>query len=554
MRFVLSDDGIEDNGEFKKLFEESQKKEETGQIKTGKVIAIHPDVLLIDVGEKVEGRLPIEEVTDKDGTIPFKVDDSIEVFVSSGRSERPSVSYKKAIKVAKIQEKIKELGDEFQDKVVEGKIIRKNKGGYVLEEDGVEYFLPRASAALKDPAKSIGKKIKVCIIDVRPEEKSIIVSRKRFFEIDDVRQTEGIKKLLEEEGKVFNGVVKNITSFGMFVEVDGVKGLVHYTEISHRGPVNTAKLYKEGDSVALKVVGYDKEKKRLSFSVKAVTEDPWKEIQKELKKGYTIKVVVSNIEPYGVFVDIGNDIEGFLHISEISWSKDIKHPSDFLKVGEEIDVEVIEIDSVNRRLRVSLKNLLEKPFDGFAKTHKVGDVIKGKVVTLTDFGAFVSFGEVDGLLHNEDAFWEKGIKCKDVLKVGEEIDVCIIKIDTTNQRISLGRRALEESPAEVFAKKHKVDEIVKGKVIDIKDFGVFIEVDGMDALIKNDDLYPLKKDEIQKDSEIEGVILSIDKQSNRVRVSVKRLEQQRQKDEIKAFNFDNKMTLGDKLKDKIQHS
>ena len=227
MRFVLSDDGIEDNGEFKKLFEESQKKEETGQIKTGKVIAIHPDVLLIDVGEKVEGRLPIEEVTDKDGTIPFKVDDSIEVFVSSGRSERPSVSYKKAIKVTKIQEKIKELGDEFQDKVVEGKIIRKNKGGYVLEEDGVEYFLPRASAALKDPAKSIGKKVKVCIIDVRPEEKSIIVSRKRFFEIDDVRQTEGIKKLLEEEGKVFNGVVKNITSFGMFVEVDGVKVLVH---------------------------------------------------------------------------------------------------------------------------------------------------------------------------------------------------------------------------------------------------------------------------------------------------------------------------------------
>lgn len=546
-------DDTEDNGEFARMLAERERQEELGQVKTGKVIAIHDNGLLVDVGEKIEGFLGLAEVADENGKIPFNVGDEIVVFVSSGKGERPSVSHKKAIKLANVERKIKELGSDFKDKIVEGKIIRKNKGGYVLESDGVDYFMPRAAAALKDSAKNIGQRVKACIIDVRPDERSIIVSRKRFFEIDDAKQAEGVKKLLEEEGKVFEGVVKSITSFGMFVEVDGVKGLVHYTEISHKGPVNTAKLYKEDDRVSVKVVGYDEEKKRLSFSIKAVTQDPWQEVQKELKKGYTIKVVVSNIEAYGAFVDIGNDVEGFLHISELSWDKDIKHPSDILKVGDEIDVEVIEIDPANRRLRVSLKNLLEKPFDNFMKTYKLNDVVKGKVATLTDFGAFISLGQVDGLLHNEDAFWEKN-KCKDAFKVGQELEVRIVKIDSANQRISLSRRALEESPAEVFSKTHKVDDIVKGRVIDSKDFGVFIEIDGMDALIRNEDLYPLKKEEIEVGSEIEGVIVAIDKQNNRVRVSVKRLERQKQKEEIRAINSADKMTLGDKLKDKIQRS
>lgn len=547
-------DDTEDNGEFARMLAERERQEELGQVKTGKVIAIQDNGLLVDVGEKLEGFLGLAEVADKDGKIPFNVGDEIVVFVSAGRGERPSVSHKKAIKLANVEQKIKELGSDFKDKVVEGKIIRKNKGGYVLEADGVDYFMPRAAAALKDSAKNIGQRVKACIIDVRPDERSIIVSRKRFFEIDDVRQAEGVKKLLEEDGKVFEGVVKSITSFGMFVEVDGIKGLVHYTEISHKGPVNTAKLYKEGDVVSLKVVGYDEEKKRLSFSIKAVTQDPWQEVQKELQKGYTIKVVVSNIEAYGAFVDIGNDVEGFLHISEISWDKDIKHPSDVLKVGDEIDVEVIEIDPTSRRLRVSLKNLLEKPFDSFMKAYKLNDVVKGKVATLTDFGAFINLGQVDGLLHNEDAFWEKGNKCKDAFKVGEEVEVRIVKIDGTNQRISLSRKALKESPAEVFSKTYKVDDIVKGKVIDIKDFGVFVEIDGMDALIRNEDLYPLEKEAIEVGSEIEGVVASIDKQNNRVRVSVKRLERQKQKEEIRAINNTDKMTLGDKLKNKIQHS
>ncbi|MGX2973045.1 30S ribosomal protein S1 [Helicobacter sp. T3_23-1059] len=545
---------FDDNEEFARLLEESERNEEKGQIKIGKVIAVREYGVLVDVGEKVEGFLGLSEIADKSGNISLKVGDDIEVFVSSSRGERPNISHKKASRISKIQAKIKELGNNFKDFVVEGKVISKNKGGFVIESDGVEYFMPKYAAAFKDTPKAVGQKVRACIIDVRPNENSIIISRKRFFEIDDIRQAEGLDKLKDKD-KIYDGVVRSITSFGMFVEVEGVKGLVHYTEISHRGPVNPAKIYKEGDKVSVKIIQLDEDKKRLSFSIKATSQDPWQEVQKELQKGYTIKVVVTNIEPYGAFVDIGNDVEGFLHISEISWDKEIKHPADYLKVGQEIDVEIIEIDTKTRRLRVSLKNLLPKPFTNFAKTHKVNDTIKGKVATITDFGAFIRLGEIDGLLHNEDFSWQKGLKCKENLKVGDEIEVCIVKIDTANERVTLSKKALEESPVQAFAKSHKIDEILKGKIIDIKDFGVFIKVDDMDALIKNEDLYPLKKEELKIDDEIEGVLLSIDKNTGRIRVSVKRLDKQKQKDELKAFNSssanDDKMTLGDKLKNKI---
>lgn len=548
---VLKDNeyALEGEEDFGKMFEESYRKNVGGQIKTGKIVSIRPDGVLVDVGEKSEGFLGLNEVADKDGNIPFKVGDNLQVFIF-GKGERVSISYKKAKRVEKIKEKIKELGNDYQNKIIEGKITQKNKGGFVVESDEVEYFMPRAMSALKDPNKSIGKTIKVCIVDIREEENSIIVSRKKFFEINDKIQNEGVQELLKDKDKIYTGVVSGITNFGVFVEVEGIKGLVHYTEISYKGPSNPAKVYKEGDKVKCKVIGYDEEKNRLSFSIKATASDPWQEINNELKKGYTIKVVVSNIAEYGAFVDIGNGIEGFLHISEISWDKNIKSPENYLKVGQEIEVEVIEIDPQSRRLRVSLKSLSQKPFDAFVANHKVGDVIKGKIANLTDFGAFVNVGQVDGLLHNDDAFWDKDKKCKDVFKPGDEIKASISKIDKENGRISLSLKALDKSPAESFGEKNKIDSIVVGKVISVQDFGVFIEVDGMDALIRNEDLYPLKKEEIQVGQEIKGVVCLIDKQNNRVRISVKRLEKQKEKEELKAFNTESKPTLGDILKDK----
>ncbi|WP_088357865.1 30S ribosomal protein S1 [Helicobacter pylori] len=537
-------------------FAELLKKEETlekGTIKEGLIVSINENdgYAMVSVGGKTEGRLALSEITDeKKGQLLYQKNDPIIVHVSE-KGEHPSVSYKKAISQQKIQAKIEELGENYENAIIEGKIVGKNKGGYIVESQGVEYFLSRSHSSLKNDANHIGKRIKACIIRVDKENHSINISRKRFFEVNDKRQLEVSKELLEATEPVL-GVVRQITPFGIFVEVKGVEGLVHYSEISHKGPVNPEKYYKEGDEVHVKAIAYDEEKRRLSLSIKATIEDPWEEIQDKLKPGYAIKVVVSNIEKYGVFVDIGNDIEGFLHVSEISWDKNVSHPDNYLSVGQEIDVKIIDIDPKNRRLRVSLKQLTNRPFDVFESKHQVGDILEGKVATLTDFGAFLNLGGVDGLLHNHDAFWDKDKKCKDHYKIGDVIKVKILKINKKDKKISLSAKHLVTSPTEEFAQKHKTDSVIQGKVVSIKDFGVFINADGIDVLIKNEDLKPLKKDEIKIGQEITCVVVAIEKSNNKVRASVHRLERKKEKEELQAFNTgDDKMTLGDILKEKL---
>ena len=338
----------------------------------------------------------------------------------------------------------------------------------------------------------------------------------------------------------------------MFVDIGGVDGLVHYSEISYKGPVNPGSIYKEGDKVLVKVIKYDNEKKHLSLSIKAAMPDPWDEIKDGLEVGDTIKVTVSNIEPYGAFVDLGNDIEGFLHISEISWDKNIKNPKDHISEGEELDVEVIEIDAKDRRLRVSLKNLLKKPFDEFKAKFKEGDVTKGVVTSVTNFGAFVKIGAVEGLLHNEDASWDRNDKCKDLFKVGDEVEVKIIKIDSNDQKISLSQKDLKQSPVQAFAKKFNVGDIVTGKIRDIKDFGVFVELgDNVDALIRKEDLGNVSAESLNINDNIEAAIAFIDEKKNRIRLSVRRLARQKEREVLNEINSDDKVTLVDIIKEQL---
>lgn len=545
---------IDENEDFASMFEQFEKKE-SESVSQGEIVAIKDNQVIIAVcGEKKEGVISIDEIKDAKGELLFKEGDFLPIVIVGKRNEQPIVSHKKAIRREKMRQYIKDLGEDYKDKVVEGVVIKRNKGGYVVENNGIEFFMPKFAAAFKEGSKIEGKKIKACIINIKPEEDSIVISRKRLFEIENTVKKDVIDNLLKQDG-ILQGKVKKITSFGMFVDIDGVEGLVHYTEISYKGPVNPSKLYKEEDIVPVKVLSYDKDKRRLALSIKATTDDPWKEIENELEVGDAIKVTVSNIEPYGVFVDLGNDIEGFLHISEISWNKNIQNPEEFLKAGQEIDVEVIEIDTKDRRLRVSLKKLLDKPFEQFAKKHKEGEILKGVVTTLTDFGAFIKLDSIDGLLHNEDAYWNKNEKCKDLMRVGETIEVKIAKIDREKERISLTRKGLIASPVEEFAKKYSMDDAVVGSVRDIKDFGVFIKIDDeMDALIRNEDLFPLKKEEIKVGDKINGVVSLIDAENNRIRVSVRRLERQKEKANLKNFNSNtnDKMTLGDIIKDQIQ--
>ena len=541
--------------DFASLLEESFNKEDKGESVTeGEIVEIKDDSVLVAVGGKLEGRLRIDEIKDEEGNLKFKVGDKIKVAILGYRNEAPIISHKKALRKEKVKEFIKNYDENDQEnRVVEGVIISKNRGGFLVEDkNGVEYFLPKSQVAFKDLKNLIGKKIKAYIIKVDKEGESIVISRKKYLAAKRKEREALIKKILNSEEPI-EGVIKKITSYGMFVDVGGIDGLVHYSEISYKGPVNPAKYFEEGEKVPVKALSYDKEKKHLSLSVKAATPDPWEDMKEQLEVGDTIKVVVSNIEPYGAFVDLGNDIEGFLHISEISWDKNIRHPKDYLELNQELDVEVIEIDTENRRLRVSLKNLLPKPFEEFAKKYKVGDIVKGTITTITNFGAFVKIDKVEGLLHNEDAFWSKKQKCKDVFKVGDEIEVKIINIDKDKEKISLSKKELEENPVEKYIKEHKIGEIVKGKVRGIKDFGVFVELaPDVDALIRKEDLGELKIEEINPGDEIEAAIAFMNREKHKIRLSVKKLSRMKEKEALKNINEDDKITLGDILKEQLK--
>lgn len=540
--------------DFESMLEESLEKTSGGGVTKGIVVAIKGEDVFVDVDRKTEGVLKAYEVTDKDGNITVKPGDEIEVIITGNRGGKPLVSFEKAKRIKKVAEFIENF-DENNEVDVEVKIVSKNRGGYIcISKDGVEFFMPRSQSALRDSNSLIGKTYKARVFKIDKENSTILASRKKI--IDEERKAK--KEVLDQISQttdIIEGVVKKITTYGMFVDVGGVDGLVHYSEISYKGPVNPSTLFKEGDKVPVKVLSYDKEKKHLSLSIKAAMPDPWLELAESgLATGDVIKVVVNNIEPYGAFVDLGNDIEGFLHISEISWDKNIQNPKDFINEGDEIDVEVIEIDTEKRKLRVSLKNLLEKPFDEFKKNYKVGDVVKGSVVTITKFGAFIKIGTVEGLLRNEDVSWDRNETCKDLLKVGDEIEVKITSIDTKEDKVSLSRKDLEDSPIAKYAASHKVGDIVKGTIRNIKDFGLFVELEeGVDALLRKEDISNIE--DLKVGDEIESAIDYLDTKRNRIRLSVKRLSRQKERavlNEINSENDDN-VTIGDLIKEQLHN-
>jgi small subunit ribosomal protein S1 len=550
---AFDNESFEEEENFAEMFAASEKNQETSRIVEGVIVEIQADEdrVLVGVGDKLEGIISLDEIRGEDGELKFALGDKIKVMVMGYYNERPKISYKKVLEQQKTIDFIDANKENFEDIIIEGIITKKNRGGYVVEADDVSFFMPRSLAAFKDTDDVVGRKIKAQVVKVDPVENSIVVSRRKLFNEERRKKKEIIDQLMAED-TIVEGVIKKITSYGMFVDVGGVDGLVHYNEISYKGPVNPSKLYKDGDIVNVKAISYDKDKRHLSLSIKAVQSDPWAEVESELDEGDTITVTVSNIENYGAFVDLGNDIEGFLHISEITWDKNVKNPNDYLKVGQEIDVEVIEINSKTHKLRVSLKKLLLKPFDEFVKKYNEGDIVTGTVTSLTDFGAFVRIAGVEGLLHNQDVSWDKNVKCKDILKSGDEVEVKIVKISSEDQKISLNRKTLLESPIDKFATTHKVNSVVNGTIRDIKDFGVFISLeDGVDALIRDEDLAPLVKEELEVGQEIEAVIANIDTRRDRIRLSVKKLDYIKNQELLDEINDNQSHSLGDLIKDKF---
>ena len=550
----LDDFAFAEDENFAQLLEESEKQTKENTVADGEIVAINEDNFVVSIAGK-EGRINLSEIT-VNGEVKYKQGDKITVMITGTRGENLSLSYKKVLQKAKFDEFFAAHGEEPEDLVVEGTVVSvKPRAGFVVEDaDGMEYFMPMAQGYLKAQG-AVGKKVKAVVLKAKPESSSIIISRKKLIEEYQKNKEEKIAKIMEAN-EVLEGTVKKITSYGMFIDMGGVDGLVNYNEISYKGPVNPSQYFKEGDIVDVVAKKYDKEKGHLSLSIKDAMPNPWDEIKEQLEVGDTITVTVSNFESYGAFVDLGNDIEGLLHISEISWNKNVKNPKEYLNIGDEINVEVIDLDCNKRKLRVSLKSLQQKPFKKFTDSHKVGDVLKGNVATITEFGAFVTLeGDVDGLLHNEESSWTTNTKAKDIYKKGDEVEVKIIKIDAEKENISLSVKALADSPAENFAKSHSNGDIVKAAIKDIKDFGVFVKLaDNLDGLIRNEDLLAVTEEnpELQVGDEIEAVVVNIDRQNNRVRLSVKRLEAQKNREALKAVSDDTSMTLGDALAEQLK--
>jgi len=543
---------IEDAENFAELLAKSEKDSEINAIVEGTIVQINEEdgFVLVDVGQKSEGRLSINELKDASGSLKYDVGDKIKVIIKSIKEERPIISHKSVIQKEKFEEFVERYSENLDDVEIVGIIKETKKNGFIVtDKDGLEYFMPLSQGYLKTKG-AIGKKIKAKVLKIK--NNSIIISRKKYIDEARAKKEQKIEEILASNGPI-QGIVKKITSYGMFVDIGGIDGLVGYNEISYKGPVNPSLYFKEGDEVDVVVKNYDKEKKHLSLSVKDAMPNPWEEIKEQLEVGDTISVMVSNFESYGAFVDLGNDIEGLLHISEITWNKNIKKPSDYLELGQEIEVEVIELDTDKKKLRVSLKKLQPKPFDEFLKNHKVGDIIKGKVETITEFGAFINLGEIDGLLHNEESSWTKGSKCKDVLKKGDETKVKIIKIDKDKENVSLSLKALQETMAENFAKKHQMGEIIKAPVKSIKEFGIFIKLDNdLDGLIRKEDLEKGKKPtDYEIGQEVEAALINIDKVKNRVRLSIRRVQNQKEKEALKKVSDNDVITLADAISKKI---
>lgn len=548
-------------GDFEALLDESFKQYEAGsdQQLTGEIVAISDTTVTVDLKMGQDKQMEIAEIQDENGNLLFKVGDTIPVVLSNRAGRRGKISHKQALKKQKIADFIAAHKDSYLDNQldIEVTIISKNRGGYVAEADSVEFFLPASLAAFRADMKPIGTKVVARVVKIDEAGGSIVLSRQAYRNSQKKARRESIKKIAEiaESDQILEAVVNRIKSFGIFVEVDGVEGLVHYTEIQHKGPVNPATLYKVGDKVPVKIISIDKEKNKVSFSIKATQHNPWSEIADQLDIGDVIKVTVANMENYGAFVDLGNDTEGFLHISEISWDKDLKHPNEVLKTGQEIEVEVIDLEPEKQRLRVSLKKLLPKPFDKFAQKYRVGSSVKGTVTSIKEFGAFVKIDDVEGLLHNEDCSWDRNESAKDLFKVGDEIEVQVLKIDQEASRLSLSRKALTESPIDAYCKNKQNGDIVKGKIRDIKDFGIFVTIgDGVDALIRTEDVPPLNIEELKIGDDIEAAIVAMEPKKGRIRLSVRRLERQKERDMLKRVNTDERMTLGDALGDAIKGS
>ncbi len=515
--------------EMEAYFKESLGQFKEGQIINGKVISMSKDTVIIDVGFKSEGIISLSEFPDHGKNL--SMGDEIEVYLERVEDNDGNVvlSKEKANKIKIWDELVKTYE---ADETIEGVVVAKAKGGLTVDI-GLKAFLPGSQIDLRpmrNLEKLMGEKFKMKIIKMNKKRGNIVLSRRILLEEQRKQLREGTLEQMKE-GNLIEGIVKNITEYGVFIDLGGMDGLLHITDMSWGRVNHPSEMFSIGDKVKVMVLKYDKEKERVSLGLKQITPDPWVEVDQKFPVDTRIKGKVVSITDYGVFVELEKGIEGLVHISEMSWSRHVKHPSKVVSIGDEVEAVVLTLDKDRKRISLGMKQIEPNPWESIDEKYPIGSEVSGMVRNLTDFGAFVELEDgVDGLIHISDLSWKKIKHPSEMLKKKDKVKSVVLSIDKENCRISLGVKQLEPDPWDDIAKNYPVGTEVSGTIIKVTSFGAFAEFgDGLEGLIHVSQLSSQKvshPDQVVKvDDEIKAKVIKVDTSSKKIALSIKAYEE-----------------------------
>jgi small subunit ribosomal protein S1 len=509
---------------------------------------------VVDVGAKSEGLVPIEEVKDHEGNVSFKSGDEIPVIIERGETEEgyTRLSHEKAARLHAWDE----IEAAYNNKsAIKARVIDRVKGGVSVDINGARAFLPGSQVDVR-PVHNLdalkGQEIEVRVIKLNKKRGNVVVSRKQLLEEE---LTEKRSKTLEHlhEGANLTGVVKNLTDYGAFVDLGGIDGLLHITDMSWGRLTHPRDLVNVGDEIQVKVLKYDPEKQRVSLGFKQLTPDPWLDASHRYPVGARVHGRVISVTDYGAFVELEQGIEGLVHVSEMTWSKRMKHPSKLVTVGQEIEAEVLNVNPQERRISLSLKALEQNPWESLHDRYPVGGTVEGRVRNLTDFGAFIEIEDgIDGLVHVSNLSWTKRVKHpSEVLKKGDRVKAMVLAIEPEHRRLSLGIKQLQPDVWDTFFQQHRIGDVVHGKVLRLASFGAFVEIaDGVEGLCHNSEAVdshgtPVK---LEPGSEHEFKIIKMNPEEKKVGLSIRAVGEEASRADVEAYKHPASSattTLGD---------
>jgi small subunit ribosomal protein S1 len=529
--------------DFQTLYEESLKTLEEGQILRGIVVDITPDHVMVDVGYKSEGQIPMQEFLKRDKKVDVKIGDRIDVLLERKESEEGLLilSKEKADRI-NVWKDISRSCREGE--VIEGEIVGKVKGGLSVDIGRIQAFLPGSQIDLK-PIRNldalIGQRLRFKVIKFNRKRNNIVLSRRVLLDEERKQLREETLKNLKE-GDVVEGTVKNLTDYGAFIDLGGMDGLLHITDISWGRIGHPSEKLSVGDRIKVKILHFDQEKEKVSLGLKQALPDPWESLPRKYPIGSRLKGKVVNVTDYGVFVELEEGVEGLVHISELTWSKKMKHPSKIVHIGDTVEVMVLDCDPAKRRISLGMKQIEPNPWALIEEKYPVGTKVVGRVKTVTDFGIFIGFDEgVDGLVHVSEMSWTKKIKHpSELYKKGQEVEAVVLNIDRKNERFSLGIKQLTPDPWKDVARRYRKGEVVVGKVTNVTDFGAFVELEeGIEGLVH---VSEISREKVEKPSDVlkvgdtlSAVVLHIDPHDRRIGLSIKGLKEKAEKAEIEKY-------------------